>query len=84
MKHGEIGLRNGIQVNTDLGSFSAFNATLLSDGTKEVYLSVSTDETRHYTLGLGDTFPVRDQTWKLDQIENAGKPNWYIVLRRLE
>src|SRR2546426_538749 len=83
IQDGEIGLRNSIQVNDNLGNFSAFNAVRLPDSTEEVYLSLSTDETRQYTLSPGDTFPVRDQNWKLDRVENSGTPNWYVVLRRI-
>lgn len=84
MRDGEIALRNGIQVNVDIGSLSSFNAARLPDGTEEVYLSVSNDEERECTLRVGETFPVRDQIWRLDDVVNAGSADWNIVLRRVE
>ncbi|WP_432705957.1 DUF6406 domain-containing protein [Actinoallomurus iriomotensis] len=84
MKSDEITIRRGIQVNTDIASFSAYNAALLPDGSIEVYLTFTTDQDHEFTLHLGDTFPVRDQTWRLDRVEDAGKPNWHIALRRVK
>lgn len=84
MKAGEIALRHGIQVNIDLGSFSAYNAAVLPDGSTEVYLAISADGEHEYTLHPGDIFPVRDQIWKLDYVENSGQPDWLVVLRRVE
>lgn len=83
MENDEIVIRHGIQVNTDIGSFSADNAALLPDGSVEIYLTFTTDEDHEYTLHPGDVFPVRDETWKLAEVANAGDPNWQIVLHRV-
>jgi hypothetical protein len=80
----EILVWHGIQANEDIGSFSAYNAAVLPDGSTEVYLAVTAGDEYEYTLHPGDTFPVRDQTWKLDHVENPGQPDWLVVLRRVE
>ncbi|MFE9967139.1 DUF6406 domain-containing protein [Streptomyces sp. NPDC005525] len=48
-----------------------------------VALVVATDAERDYDLGLGDTFPVRDETWTLDRVENLPNPDWWVVLRKV-
>jgi hypothetical protein len=84
MKVDQIVLWRNVQANEDIGSFSAYNAALLPNGSPEVYLTFATDEEYEYTLHLGDTFPVRDQVWKLDKVENAGTKDWVVVLQRVE
>ncbi|WP_433178150.1 DUF6406 domain-containing protein [Actinoallomurus sp. CA-150999] len=80
----EIFLKHGRQRNTSIGSFGVFNAAVLPDGSAEVYLAVTSDEEREYTLRIGDTFPVSDQTWKLDRVEGLGGRDWTVVLTRVE
>jgi hypothetical protein len=36
-----------------------------------------------YVLQLGETFPVRDETWKLDRVEDASSPDWRVYLVRV-
>jgi hypothetical protein len=35
------------------------------------------------TVHVGDTFPVNDQTWKLDRVENPEGSDWTVVLTRV-
>ncbi|WP_374224453.1 DUF6406 domain-containing protein [Streptomyces sp. ISL-94] len=48
-----------------------------------VALVVVADGEQHYDLGIGDTFPVRDETWVLDRVENLPRPDWWVVLRKI-
>lgn len=81
----EIGLRPNRQRNTDIGSFAAVNVHGGVDGgPPEVDLVVETDEEHDFVLHPGDTFPVREQTWKLDRVENPGSHNWTVVLSRVK
>jgi hypothetical protein len=84
MEVNKILLWHGVQANEDIGSFGVFNAVALPDGTPEVYLAVTTDKEYEYTLHPGDTFPVRDQTWKLDRVEDPGGSDWTVVLTKVE
>jgi hypothetical protein len=77
-------LRHGTQVNYSMASFVAWTPYLLSDGTTEVKIAVETDQDREYRLHPGDTFQVRDQTWKLDHIENPeDRANWRVHIVRV-
>lgn len=43
------------------------------------------EEARH-SLTVGDVFPVQEQQWKLDRIEDLYSPtgDWTVVLSRVE
>jgi hypothetical protein len=84
MEADEIVVWHGVQVNRKLGSFSAYNAAVLPDGSTEVYLAITAGDEYEYTLHLGDTFPVRDEIWKLHHVENPGQRDWLVVLRRVD
>jgi hypothetical protein len=77
-------LRHGIIANRSIGRFAAWTPYLLPDGTAEVKIGVVTDGEHEYRLHPGDTFPVRDQTWKLDHVENAeDRANWRVHIVRV-
>jgi Family of unknown function (DUF6406) len=37
-----------------------------------------------FKLRPGDTFPLREQTWKLDRVETSSGSDWTVVLTRVE
>jgi Family of unknown function (DUF6406) len=77
-------LTHGTQVNYWIASFGCYTPVLLPDGAIEVLLTLETDEEHEFTLHPGDTFPVRDQTWKLDRVENAeDRANWRVHIVRV-
>ncbi|GLY74100.1 DUF6406 domain-containing protein [Actinoallomurus iriomotensis] len=84
MSSDSITLRNGLQANVSIGSFAIINVDAREGHPLVVRLGVVDDEEHRYNLHPGDTFPVRDQTWKLDRVENPGSPDWTIVLTRVE
>lgn len=80
----EIILQQGLQVNEAIGSIGAVNAYVSPGGVFEVKLFVKTDTEYERWIRIGDTFPVRDQTWKLDRVDNAEHDDWVIRLVRVE
>lgn len=48
-----------------------------------VRLGVDDGEERQYTLEPGDTFPVHDETWVLDRVDDPSG-NWRVVIRKAE
>ncbi|MCO6011028.1 hypothetical protein NE236_39340 [Actinoallomurus purpureus] len=83
MPAGRIFLSNGIQANEDIGSFAVIHVDARADHPLTVRLGVVTDEEHRYTLSPGDSFPVRDQTWRLEPVENAGSRDWIVTLTRV-
>jgi hypothetical protein len=84
MTHSEIKLWRGVQANEDIGSFGVINVDAREGHPLTVRLGVVADEENRYTLQPGDTFPVRDQTWKLDRVDDPGESDWTVVLTRVE
>ncbi|GLY81120.1 DUF6406 domain-containing protein [Actinoallomurus iriomotensis] len=81
----QIVLRHGIQFNANIGSFSAIYAEEDSaSGSPEVLVNIAADGEREYVLHPGDTFTVRDQTWKLASVNNPGLHDWTVVLERVD
>ncbi|MFF3847094.1 DUF6406 domain-containing protein [Streptomyces sp. NPDC002328] len=83
----EIALTPNAQANRDIGSFSVIHVYAPAGQAPTVRLSVGAGgtDTRH-SLVPGDVFPVRDQEWKLDRIENLDSPtgDWTVVLARVK
>jgi hypothetical protein len=79
-----IELRNGRQVNLSIASFAALSPAVYPDGKIEVTLAVGAESEYEYELHPGDTFPVRDQTWKLDHIDDPGTREWVMHLVRIK
>jgi hypothetical protein len=78
-------LWRGVQANEDIGSFAVIYVYQPhEDRDPEVRLAVETDEDRTYDSYPGDTFCVRDQTWKLDRVEDPGGSDWTVVLTKVE
>ena len=79
-----IELRRGHQVNLSYASFAAYTPSVLADGTIHVKLAIAADGEHTYRLHPGETFPVGDETWKLDHVENPSGPEWAIHLVRVK
>ena len=80
-------LNHGTVVNGTTACFGCISAYRLPDGTIEAIVVVmpnASDSHEEFTLHPGDTFPVRDQTWKLDHVENAeDRANWRVHIVRV-
>jgi hypothetical protein len=83
----EIALAPNTQANRPIGSFSVIHVHAPQGQATTVRLAVGSDgeEARH-SLTVGDVFPVQDQQWKLDRVEDLSSPtgDWTVVLSRVE
>lgn len=79
----EIHLQHGRQRNTTIGSFGVIYVDAREGHPLTVRLGVAAEEENRYTLRLGDTFPVGDQTWRLDRVDDPGTRNWTVVLTKV-
>lgn len=79
----EIHLKHGLQRNTAFGSFAVIFVDAREGHPLTVKLVVVAEEECRHTLQPGDTFPVRDQTWKLDHVEGPATRDWTVVLTKV-
>jgi hypothetical protein len=79
----EVTLRSGIQASTGIASFACLAPEVYPDGRVAVILDVSTGSGDEYLLHPGDTFPVHDQTWQLDRVDDPGTGHWRVRLIRI-
>jgi hypothetical protein len=84
MPEEKVTLRQSRQVNLSYASFAAYTPAVLPDGTIHVKLAIASDGEHTYRLHPGETFPVGDETWKLDHVENPSGPEWAIHLVRVK
>ncbi|MEV5988672.1 DUF6406 domain-containing protein [Streptomyces sp. NPDC052051] len=50
-----------------------------------VYLVVHAAGRREFELGIGDTFPVHDDTWTIERVDGLGTGgNWRVVLSKVK
>ncbi|MGW1671885.1 DUF6406 domain-containing protein [Streptomyces sp. NPDC002324] len=81
----QLALRSGVPRQTEDAWFAVRHLYAPVGRPTRVYLIVATDEEREFELGVGDTFPVRDQTWTFERIEKpATGDDQYVVLRKVE
>ena len=78
----QIVVREGVQSSEDIGRFGVIHVDARDGHPLTVRLGVVTDQENRYTLGVGDTFPVRDETWFLDRVERSGA-HWRVVVSRV-
>ena len=80
-------LSHGTVVNGTTARFGCISTYRLPDGTIEAIVVVMPDASEsddEYTLHLGDTFPVRDETWRLERVENVeDRANWSVHIVRV-
>ncbi|WP_371577838.1 DUF6406 domain-containing protein [Streptomyces sp. NBC_01314] len=79
----QICLTAGIQRNTDIGSFGVIYVDARAETPLTVRLVVSGAEENRYNLHLGDTFPVGEDTWYLDRVEDP-TGDWAVFLSQAE
>jgi hypothetical protein len=82
-----IALSPNEQANRPIGSFSVIHVHAPKGQTPTVRLFVASGDTEaRHSLAPGDVFPVQDQEWKLDRIEDLYSPsgNWTVVLTRVK
>lgn len=77
----EVTLRSGTQASAGAASFACPAPQVYPDGRIAIILDVSTGH--EYLLHPGDTFPVHDQTWQLDRVDNPGTDHWRVRLVRI-
>ncbi|WP_158711130.1 DUF6406 domain-containing protein [Streptomyces albus] len=81
----EINLRHGVPQELNGAAFAVIHVYAPKEAPLSVSLVVAAEEERHYDLGIGDTFPIRNETWMLDRVENLHTGgNWRVVLRKAE
>jgi hypothetical protein len=79
----EVTLRHGIPASNGIASFACPAPVIYPDGRVAVMLDVRADTGDEYLLHPGDTFPVHDQTWQLDRVDNPGTDHWRVRLVRI-
>jgi hypothetical protein len=79
----ETTLHNGIEASAGMASLTCLAPMVYPDGRVAVSVDVGSDTGHEYLLHPGETFPVRDQTWKLDRVDNAGTDDWQVHLVRI-
>lgn len=84
MTSNDIALAHDIQVTRDIGSFAVTWVDRRSGHPLTVELRVVTDELQRYTLEVGDTFPVRNETWKLARFDDDPDDKWLVLLTRVD
>lgn len=79
----QVTLRQGHLVGRAVGDFGGISTYVSPEGDAEVQIFVDADGEHEYWLRPGDTFPVCNQTWKLDRIENPEDKHWTALLVRV-
>ncbi|MDX3618852.1 hypothetical protein OG920_26985 [Streptomyces europaeiscabiei] len=81
----EITLRHGVPERSEKARFAVIHVYAPDDQPVTVFLVVAAEEEHEFELGIGDTFPVRDETWILDRVDGLGTGgNWRVVLRKAD
>jgi hypothetical protein len=80
-------LNHGTVVNGATARFACLSTYRLPGGTVEAKVIVMPDKADSEEVHLlhpGETFSVRDQTWKLERVENAeDRANWRVHIVRV-
>jgi hypothetical protein len=76
----EITLSNGAEGSSTMACLAPM---VYPDGRVAVTVDVGTDGEHEYLLHPGETFPVHDQTWRLDRVDNPGTDYWQVRLVRV-
>ena len=80
---GEISIRHGVPRRAATASFGVIHVDARPGHPLTVRLGVKDGEERRYTLEPGDTFPVRDELWVLDRVDDPSG-DWRVVIRKAE
>ncbi|MES9511795.1 DUF6406 domain-containing protein [Streptomyces sp. NPDC000609] len=79
----EVVISRGSPRQTAIAFFGVINVDARPGHPLTVRLVVEDGEERRYTLEPGDTFPVRDEHWELDRVENPAD-DWSVFIRKVE
>ncbi|MEV5594405.1 DUF6406 domain-containing protein [Streptomyces sp. NPDC052496] len=84
MSRDTIQLWHGIQRNAEKASFAVMDIYRESDASIRVKLGIVTTEEHYYTLRVGETFPVNDETWQLAELTGwPSEDGWTVLLHRV-
>ncbi|MFJ8162353.1 DUF6406 domain-containing protein [Streptomyces sp. NPDC096136] len=78
----EVRLWHGTSGESDNGWFAVIYVYAPPGGPLTVRLVVDAAGEQKYTLGVGDTFPVLNETWMLDRVDNPESDDWVVILRK--
>ncbi|GAA0273227.1 hypothetical protein GCM10010302_08560 [Streptomyces polychromogenes] len=79
----EVRLWHGTAGESDDARFAVIHVYAPPGEPLTVRLAVAADGEQKYTLGVGDVFPVRDETWTLDRVDGPGSDDWVVILRKV-
>ncbi|MER7733127.1 DUF6406 domain-containing protein [Streptomyces erythrochromogenes] len=79
----EIIISRDAPTRNALGFFGVIDVDSRPEHPLTVRLVVEDGEERRYTLEPGDTFPVRNEMWALDRVEEA-HDDWRVFIRRVD
>ncbi|MFJ2593417.1 DUF6406 domain-containing protein [Streptomyces erythrochromogenes] len=80
----EIMLRHAIPVALAGVTFVAIHVHAPAGLPPTVSLGVVTDEEKDYDLRVGETFPVRGETWVVDRVEDQSSPGYRVFIRKAD
>ncbi|MGW2018295.1 DUF6406 domain-containing protein [Streptomyces sp. NPDC001927] len=79
----EVWLWPRVVGDSDNARFSVVHLYAPAGEPLSIQLVVAADDERTYTLHVGDTFPVRDETWTFERVENLETERWLVLLRKV-
>ncbi|MFF9017925.1 DUF6406 domain-containing protein [Streptomyces sp. NPDC014870] len=79
----EVWLWPRVVGDSDNARFSVIHLYALAGEPLRIRLLVVADEERTYDLELGETFPVREETWKFERVDNLEGERWLVLLRKV-
>ncbi|MEU9996033.1 DUF6406 domain-containing protein [Streptomyces sp. NPDC050848] len=83
MINDEVWLRHGVQGFSDTARFAVIHLHTPPGEPLTLRLGLVAEEEHRYTLHVGDTFPVRDETWAFDRVDHLESEQWVVVLRKV-
>ncbi|MGW6567321.1 DUF6406 domain-containing protein [Streptomyces sp. NPDC054975] len=79
----EVWLWPRVVGDSDNARFSVIRLYAPPGEPPSIRLVVAADEERTHLLYLGDTFPVRDETWKFERVGGLESERWVVLLRKV-
>ncbi|MGW1006661.1 DUF6406 domain-containing protein [Streptomyces sp. NPDC002520] len=80
-----VTLRPNVPGRTENANLAVQHVYAPNDGPVTVYLVVASATEQTLELGIGDTFPIGEDTWTLDRVDGLGTGgNWRVILNKTE
>ncbi|MFG2643766.1 DUF6406 domain-containing protein [Streptomyces sp. NPDC048370] len=79
----EVWLWPRVVGDSDNARFSVIHLYAPADEPLSIQLLVAADAEHTHTLHVGDMFPVRDETWKFERVDNLESERWLVLLRKV-